>query len=118
MIPFNGSVFKIDARTKHTAGSYSEYKVKCQLDDDRHMGTGFSSEFAYVGTGGHLFCGPGDSGCVAFDANGAIVGLLFSGQEPQGTKSGYGLITPIEDVFNDIKQFYDREITDIRVAVS
>ncbi|KAK0708446.1 hypothetical protein B0H67DRAFT_590275 [Lasiosphaeris hirsuta] len=47
--------------------------------------------------------------------DGRAVALLFSGQMAQAVNS-WAYITPIEDVFNDIKAFSKEEITDIRIV--
>jgi len=115
-------VFKVGARTNATVGYYSRYKPKCTLDHDKYMKVKPSSEHVIIG---HLFgdgspqafADNGDSGAVVFDTFGQMVGLLFTGQAPQGTRGqGYALVTPIEEVFEDIKAMSNGEITDIRVS--
>ncbi|KEZ41083.1 hypothetical protein SAPIO_CDS7139 [Scedosporium apiospermum] len=115
-------VFKVGARTNATVGYYSRYKPKCTLDHDKYMKVKPSSEHVIIG---HLFgdgspqafADNGDSGAVVFDTFGQMVGLLLTGQAPQGTRGqGYALVTPIEEVFEDIKAMSNGEITDIRVS--
>jgi hypothetical protein len=55
---------------------------------------------------------------VVFNERGEAVGLLFSGQKPDQTRAGYGLVTPIEDVFADIKACAKGHIEDIRIAMA
>ena len=118
------SVWKVGATSGPTNGTFNEYKVKCTIKDDAHV-TGtprcYSEEFAIVGNGissqgqRGRFCGPGDSGSVVFDTRGQAIGLLFGGQVPRQT-AGYGLATPTEDVFGDIKASSEGKIEDIRIA--
>jgi len=111
--------FKVGARTKQTAGYYSEFKSKCKVKHDRHLQTIPSSEFVFVGytgSSGSTFADCGDSGAVVFNAFGQLIGLAFTGQSPQGANKGYTLVTPIEDVFEDIKAMSKGEIVDVRVA--
>lgn len=63
------------------------------------------------------FCAPGDSGSVVFDSDGGVLGLFFRGSKPlNSADDGYGLVTPIELVFQDIIAFSKGGITEIRVA--
>ncbi|KAK7403238.1 hypothetical protein QQX98_011010 [Neonectria punicea] len=109
-------VFKVGARTQASVGTYSNYKPNCWIADDKYMKRGVSSEVLVMGLGKEEFANRGDSGAVVFDEQGRVIGLLFSGQKPQQTNSGYALVTPIEDVFQDIKNFSNQAITDIRIA--
>ena len=74
----------------------------------------FQSDLATEGK----FCAPGDSGSVVWDIRGCVVGLIFRGiRVTNSDDEGFGYVTPIEDVFKDIKDFSKGQITDIRVAV-
>jgi hypothetical protein len=44
-----------------------------------------------------------------------VLGLLFRGRQPTQTEQGYTFVTPIEDVFQDIKDKSKGKILDIRV---
>ncbi|KAJ4324065.1 hypothetical protein N0V84_004031 [Fusarium piperis] len=112
------SVWKVGATSGPTHGVYNEYKVYCKMKDDRHV-TGpprYSEQFVITGNDTSRFCGPGDSGAVVFNAQGEAIGLLFSGQRPDQSTAGYGLVTPIEDVFESIKACSSGTIDDIRIA--
>jgi len=60
----------------------------------------------------------GDAGSVVYQAHGGrVVGMLLGyGQKPHCGKTILTYITPIKDVFNDIKAFSAGFITDIRIA--
>ena len=125
-------VYKLGALSGHTAGVFSEYKTTCKVADDAHMQKGLSSEYVFVGceqkSGGgggssssnngkaHVFADRGDSGSVVFDKEGNLIGLLFTGQRPQNHSKGYTLVTPIEDIINDLKKLSKDKIAEIRVA--
>lgn len=128
-------VWKVGASSGPTHGVYNEYKVECTIEDDAHVKTiridgravtvsKYSEQFVIIGgdqsEGGvsDRFCGPGDSGAVVFNERGEAVGLLFSGQQPGQTRAGYGLVTPIEDVFADIKTCAKGQVEDIRIAMA
>ncbi|KAL6355808.1 hypothetical protein LRP88_09391 [Fusarium phalaenopsidis] len=118
------SVWKVGATSGPTNGTFNKYKVKCTIKDHVHVADTprcYSKEFVVIGNeissqgqSGRL-CGPGDSGSVVFDARGQAIGLLFGGQVPSQT-AGYGLVTPIKDVFEDIKACSEGQIEDIRIA--
>ncbi|EEU44453.1 uncharacterized protein NECHADRAFT_85007 [Fusarium vanettenii 77-13-4] len=128
------SVWKVGATSGPSHGVYSEYKVKCTLKDDAHVTaikvdgrtvtvSKYSEQFVIIGNNrpGEVegrFCGPGDSGAVVFNAQGEAVGFLFSGQTPDQTRAGYGLVTPIEEVFADIKGCAKDQIEDIRILMA
>ncbi|KAH6982337.1 hypothetical protein BKA56DRAFT_550287 [Ilyonectria sp. MPI-CAGE-AT-0026] len=116
-LPGGSSVFKVGTTTKATIGAYSEYKTVCKLSDDNHMKVGVSEEFTFIGQPvfDDIFIRPGDSGSVVFDKNGCVLGLAFMGWRPQQSRGGYGYVTPIEDIFADIKS--GGTITDIRIAI-
>ncbi|KAG9508200.1 hypothetical protein J7337_001763 [Fusarium musae] len=121
----DSNVWKLGTTTKLTAGQFSEFKNDVQLSEESHMSQALSNEYCFVYNNivnQGPFSGHGDSGAVTFDEKGCIVGLLFRGQVPKqvnpGTR-GLTYVTPIEDVFLDIKKFTKGtkcEIIDIRVA--
>ncbi|KAG4264933.1 hypothetical protein FPRO04_10112 [Fusarium proliferatum] len=123
--PKVNTVWKVGATTRLTAGNFSEFKNDVKLSEEAHMPNKLSGEYCFVyenGPNNPPFSGHGDSGAAVFDDKGCIVGLLFRGQVPN--KAGYGgtgvtYVTPIEDVFADIKKLTkgtECEITSIRVA--
>ncbi|KAF4124795.1 hypothetical protein GMORB2_5461 [Geosmithia morbida] len=116
-------VFKIGASTQLTAGRFSNHEADISLPWDRHIpeATRSTESCFLVDDSTFRTRRPitlrGDSGAVVYNESGAVVGLLFSGQTPQQSTSGYMLVTPIQDVFEDIKRLSKGQVTDIRVAV-
>ncbi|KAK1751145.1 hypothetical protein QBC47DRAFT_464338 [Echria macrotheca] len=112
-------IYKLGATTGVSSGKHQETKGNVAVSDDQHVaGSKLSEEFAYVQAEDHVFSAAGDSGSVAWDRKGRAVGLVFGGLRPTGVLGTAGLtyITPIHDVFKDIMEFSDGEITDIRIA--
>ncbi|KAK3364312.1 hypothetical protein B0T25DRAFT_493098 [Lasiosphaeria hispida] len=120
-------VFKVGTTTGATSGMFSHIKSKVKFEEDRHVQEYMkgqhrpylSDEFlhvAYPGADKNWFSKKGDSGSVVFDMDGRAVALLFSGQMALDALNSWSFVTPIEDVFNDIKAFSKQEITDIRIA--
>ncbi|KAK1761920.1 hypothetical protein QBC33DRAFT_614651 [Phialemonium atrogriseum] len=110
-------LFKVGMKTGVSAGYFSHVKSNCWLEDDKHMGMPRSSEYLFLGHEGKPFGDHGDSGSVVYDAEGQVLGLLFTGLSPQQTNAGHTFVTPIEDVFEDVIKFSKGGITDIRIAV-
>ena len=100
--------------------------MECTIKDDVHAAgipRSYFEDFITVdndrsgqGQSGR-FCGPGDPGSVVFDARGQAIRLLLGGQVPSQT-AGYGLVTPIEYIFEDIKASSNGRVEDIRIASS
>ena len=120
-------IFKVGTSTGPTAGLFSELKSKVSCVEDAHVlpymvskhRPYLSDEFLYLGfpdPAEFWLAKKGDSGSVVFDGDGAAVGLLFRGHMAQQAMGSYAYITPIEDVFEDIKAFSKKQITDIRIA--
>ena len=139
-------IYKVGTTTGVSVGIYSETKgdiklsedeepevveqgkFKVKITQDQHVAEpSLSEEFAYIQGGqlgegakliDQLFSAPGDSGSVAWDKKGRALGLVFRGQKPTGVlKTKLSYVTPIHDVFEDIKAFSEGGITDIRIAV-
>ncbi|KAK3364776.1 hypothetical protein B0T24DRAFT_537214 [Lasiosphaeria ovina] len=122
------SLFKNGASTACTMGNLSKTKTDCVISEERYMSKADSvprrspsslrsREFvvkAEVRRAGR-FGDRGDSGAMVWDAQGRVVGMLFTGQQPHGTEEGYSLVTPIEDIFEDIKDKSGGNILDIRI---
>ncbi|KAK3364269.1 hypothetical protein B0T25DRAFT_493064 [Lasiosphaeria hispida] len=126
-IPNGGSIFKVGTTTGATGGLFSQIKPRVRFVEDAHVKPYMksqhrpylSNEFMYIGLpepGEPWLAKKGDSGSVVFDTEGRAVGLLFRGHMAQQATSSYAYITPIEDVFADIKAFSNSQITDIRIA--
>jgi hypothetical protein len=124
-LPRVNNVWKLGTASKLTAGKFSHFKNDVKLTEESHMPQRVSKEYCFVYTNrpkDPAFPNHGDSGSVVFDDKGCIVGLLFRGQVlNQAALGGTGVtyVTPIEDVFLDIKKFTrgtECEITHIRVA--
>ncbi|KAK3364739.1 hypothetical protein B0T24DRAFT_583621 [Lasiosphaeria ovina] len=115
--------FKMGASTGCTAGELSYVQTNCTIAEEKYMvgrskKDRMSTEFVFAPV--ELdpmirFGNRGDSGAVVFDKLGRVMGLLFTGQRPHQTDSGYIMVTPIEDVFADIKEFSRGQVEDIRV---
>ncbi|KAK3349158.1 hypothetical protein B0T25DRAFT_591639 [Lasiosphaeria hispida] len=121
-------VFKNGASTTCTKGVFSKVKTDCAIAEERYMleedhvprqvEAGYKSrEFAFISPDGveGTFASRGDSGAVAWDQYGRVMGLLFTGQKPQQADKGYSLVTPIEDVFQDIMDKSEGSILGIRI---
>jgi hypothetical protein len=122
-IPGGEMIFKKGASTGPTSGRFSRLKTDVTLKDDAHleavMGTDkyHSREFLFVGCPGtEWLAKTGDSGSVVFNEEGRAVGLLFRGHKAQQGPDTWAYITPIQDIFADIKDFSKGGITDIRIA--
>ncbi|KAK3352427.1 hypothetical protein B0T25DRAFT_500520 [Lasiosphaeria hispida] len=115
--------FKMGASTRCTAGQLSWVKTTCTITEEKYMAGRSQKErrsTEYVFAPIHLdptirFGNRGDSGAVVFDKLGRVMGLLFTGERPQQCAAGYSLVTPIEDVFADIKEFSCGQVEDIRL---
>ncbi|KAK3298812.1 uncharacterized protein B0H64DRAFT_82952 [Chaetomium fimeti] len=117
------SGYKMGASTRCTAGELSSVKTNCTIAEEKYMvgrskKDHMSTEFVFAPT--QLdptirFSNRGDSGAVVFDTFGRVMGLLFTGERPHQCEAGYSLVTPIEDVFADIKDFSRGQIEDIRL---
>ncbi|KAM4066597.1 hypothetical protein HRG_000678 [Hirsutella rhossiliensis] len=113
------TAYKIGAVSGVTVGVYNEYRSVIFMDHDRHLSPSPSYEHSFLGTDGMgPFATPGDSGAVVFNEHGQVVGVVFSGGNPQQTAKGsYALVTPIEDVFRHIKDLSQNRIRDVRIAL-
>jgi hypothetical protein len=115
-----GLVFKNGASTKSTIGKFEEIKPDCTIIEEKYMpgrkaGDRRSTEYMFFPLCNRPFGNRGDSGSVVWDEDGGVMGLLFTGQQPHGSNHGYSLVTPIEDVFESIKDASRGNILDIRV---
>lgn len=116
-------VYKVGSSTKATVGHFQQIKTKCRIGDEKCMGLqdAYSSEYAFVGvaeqTPDSRFGDFGDSGAVAFDGTGTAVGLLLTGLSPHQCRDyAVCLVTPIEEVFEDIKTSSKGTITGVRIV--
>ncbi|KAG7292834.1 hypothetical protein NEMBOFW57_002879 [Staphylotrichum longicolle] len=116
-------IYKNGTSTGPTIGVFSHIKSDVRIHDDAHLVTALgpdirtSEEFVYIGDPqSDWLAKNGDSGSVVFDREGRAVGLLFRGHRAQNANNTYCYITPIEDIFNDIKDFSKGSITEIRIA--
>ncbi|KAK0717295.1 hypothetical protein B0T26DRAFT_829066 [Lasiosphaeria miniovina] len=117
------SGFKMGASTRYTAGELSWVQTTCTITEDKYV-AGRSLEdrrstefvFAPVQLDPKIrFGNRGDSGAVVFDKLGRVMGLVFTGERPHQCDAGYIMVTPIEDVFADIKEFSRGQVEDIRI---
>lgn len=112
---------KVGASTIETSGYISPYQSRIRLKQDSYMDPTVSDEWVFMGrqAKGRLFAHNGDSGAVVFNSDREVLGLLFAGQKLQKTsQAGVTYFTPIEDVFKDIVESSEGQITDIRIAMS
>ena len=65
------------------------------------------------------FAAPGDSGAIPYDYEGAAVGLVLRGIQVQRAVRRYICVTPMQDIFDDIKKlkFDDDEITQVMILL-
>jgi hypothetical protein len=118
-------VYKKGARTGPTIGRFQRLRYDVRLRDDKHLEgvighyNHISQEMAFIGDpDNQWFAREGDSGSVVFDAEGRALGLLFRGHSGHNPANSSVYISPIEDVFHDIKELLKNhdEVTDIRIA--
>ncbi|KAF5022158.1 hypothetical protein F66182_5793 [Fusarium sp. NRRL 66182] len=109
--------------TGPTTGLFFEYRAAVSLKDDKHLQSAVSKEYVFYSRNldsstSFSFCAKGDSGSAVFDGAGRIVGLFFTGTmlNNAAERGTAGYVTPIEYVFQDIKDFSKGRITDIRIA--
>lgn len=116
-------LYKNGTSTGPTVGVFSHLKSDVRIHEDAHLVAALgpnirtSEEFVYIGEPqSDWLAKNGDSGSVVFDREGRAVGLLFRGHRAQNASNTYCYITPIEDIFYDIKDFSKGSITEIRIA--
>lgn len=118
-------VFKHGSSTMWTVGVFNRIKPDCSITDEKYMPGRTveqrrSTEYMFTSEVGRTdekpFGARGDSGAVVWDEHGRALGLLFTGQQPHQTKTGYCLVTPIEDVFDSIMKMSGGKIVDVRIA--
>lgn len=123
--------YKRGATTGFTVGKLSVLKTDCTIIEEKHLGLGtresparpsrYSTEYIFCGAEAapiRSFAEQGDSGAAVYDQEGRILGIVFRGQMPQQSRQGYAMVTPIEDVFEDIKKLSEGKVEDIRVLGS
>ncbi|KAH6958241.1 hypothetical protein DER45DRAFT_214387 [Fusarium avenaceum] len=115
------SVWKVGTVTGPTTAKFNKKKQACRMSEDSYLQNSMknypSTEYIFQPHYGGKFCAHGDSGSIVFDKNGGVVGLFFRGHKiNKSFDDGWGMITPIEHVFEDIKKFSNGAITAIRVA--
>jgi hypothetical protein len=121
-----GRGFKVGSTTGPTVGKFWGVKDRVKLQEDKYLGEGnrlktkeriFAGDTFLVRGQPSKFCAKGDSGSAVFDELGGIVGLVFRGHKHRDSyNDGYGYVTPIELVLEDIVAFSEGQITEIRIA--
>ncbi|EKJ67401.1 hypothetical protein FPSE_12423 [Fusarium pseudograminearum CS3096] len=121
--PDNSYVWKLSAANGPTVGTYCRNRIACAVAEDKHLRDGASetAEYIYQPDSGCMhgtYCAKGDSGSVVFDKNGKVIGLYSAGIKIRQSfgNEGFGIVTPIEHIFQDIKDFLG-DVTAIRVAM-
>lgn len=109
------ALLKVGAMSGKTAGLVSNYKSDVRMwaeagDFER------STECCVITGSEQDMAQRGDSGSVAYNTRGELVGLVFSGPSHPTCATRYAFVTPIEDIFEHVKQLSKGQITDIRVA--
>lgn len=122
MTPAREAGYKMGAATGPTGGTYSGYHQSTGISEAQYLGSGEKTKehqfLPLEEKPGEGLGAPGDSGAVIFNEYGRVVALLFRGQnpnkqfyadkEPSRTVEAkkrelFTLVTPIEDIFQDIK---------------
>lgn len=112
-------VFKIGGRTGLATAYFNCYKTDVKMPEwDKYIdGATLSEEYMFFPqSDGRAPALKGDSGAVVYNNRGAVVGLVFSGQKPHNAQQSYMYVTPIQEIFDDIKRLSNGKIADIRVA--
>jgi len=115
--------YKYGTTTGATRGVFHVFKPDVNITDDRYMvpPDGFESgEYSFqMNLRGidEPFTRKGDSGSIVYDKYGCVLGLLFRGLQPKGSRyEAHGYVTPIEYIFASIKNSSNRRIVDVRIA--
>ena len=108
------------AVTGFFAGYINGTKSDVLLRDDTHLGLGRSEELIMVNPQEEhqRAARPSDSGAWVWNEDSQLVGMVFGGVNPTSGEPRDLLtyVTPIHDVFEDIKDFSGGLIVEIRVA--
>ncbi|KAK3187338.1 hypothetical protein K4F52_003970 [Lecanicillium sp. MT-2017a] len=117
----SGKRFKCGAMSNGTTGTRGYHRPLVRCVEWKYMCTEenypAATETAFFGAAGGVFAMPGDSGSIAYTADGRALGMIYSGIRPQNKRGdACTYVTPLEDVFTHIKSFLRNEISDIRVA--
>ncbi|KZZ93827.1 hypothetical protein AAL_05543 [Moelleriella libera RCEF 2490] len=104
-LPYDMDLYKNGAASGTTRGRWlGTYQSIVALPHDSHLNGAISSEFMVFGEPKDSeFAKPGDSGAVVFTDNGEAIGLVFTGSRPHQTKAAYTYVTPLADIFADIR---------------
>lgn len=110
-------VCKVGATSGPTQGFLHGYKATTKFAHDANLELPESVEFEVRSFDGlkRPFSKWGDSGSAVYDRLGHLIGLLFATLEDQRNEGRpRTLVTPIQDIFEDIKAFTG--VDDIRIA--
>ncbi|CAG1967392.1 unnamed protein product [Fusarium graminearum] len=110
--PNNLYVWKLSAANGPTVGIYHRNRIACAMAEDKHLRDGDSETAEYIyqpdsGCMQRTYCAKGDSGSVVFDIDGKVIWLYSAGIKIRQSfgNEGFGMVTPIEHIFQDIKDF-------------
>lgn len=112
------NLFMIGATSGPCSGKFVRYPISCVMGEGEHgsiADSRHSTEYILIMKG--PYGRRGDSGAAVFDAEGRIVGMVLGGQTPQGVQASFCVVTPIEDILEDIKESSKGQITDIRLLM-
>ncbi|KAM7193057.1 hypothetical protein V8F20_008573 [Naviculisporaceae sp. PSN 640] len=76
-----------------------------------------SSSTQYDRIDNHPFAYAGDNGSLVWDKYGRVIGMLVGGIVPKDAESGIYIVTPIEEVFEGIKEVAQGRILDVKVRM-
>lgn len=107
--------FKYGTTTGPAKGQFHWYKTDVQFNDDQHVSDDpVSSEYLF-----QMKRGGRDepfAGSIVYHEWGYVLGLMSRGLRPQRAAGFHVYVTPIEHVFQHIKESSTGKIVDIRIA--
>lgn len=117
------ALYKFGVATQGTSGKFNAYNSKIMLKDWKYMleedpvtyplcNDAMLAPLPFI----QMFGSHGDSGSVVYDSKGRGAGLLFSGTQLQAGHVHFTYVSPLELIFEDIRQFLSPKVTGIRIA--
>ncbi|KAF4595373.1 Peptidase cysteine/serine, trypsin-like protein [Ophiocordyceps camponoti-floridani] len=115
MIVDKEPLYKVGTVTGATEGAFSKFKTSLGSDFCAHLPDRRSEECTMIGNN-QDFGKPGDSGSIVFTGSGEAVGLLWGGKAVNQSTQPFTLVTPLDDVFQHIKEYSGGAVEDIRIS--